>query len=298
MTKFRIQPHGRLQEWVAEEKGYFRDAGLDYEFVGGGGPAGAPGGYASVQSSDAATPPQVRAGAFESYEEGRACEISSACHWAVNMASSAEHGRMWGHAYSVTPAAIVVPPESPLKRPRDLASVPVGVGYHSGSHFSALQALQSFLRPEEIQLDFIGLPQDRLAAMLDRKVTAANVFGPQLYVLEQQGFRKIVDTTFMIGFLFSNDAAIEDVEKYFNALQRAQKDIDLAPERYKHYLLKGLPKEYHSLVDIELFGPGERVVFEDYTRDMYEQTHRWMEDLQLFPDGQLGRAAYEVAVAL
>ena len=34
MAKFRIQTHGRLQEWVAEEKGYFTDEGLDYEFVG------------------------------------------------------------------------------------------------------------------------------------------------------------------------------------------------------------------------------------------------------------------------
>ena len=33
MGKFRIQSHGRLQEWVAEEKGYFKDEGLDYEFI-------------------------------------------------------------------------------------------------------------------------------------------------------------------------------------------------------------------------------------------------------------------------
>jgi hypothetical protein len=33
MSKFRIQSHGRLQEWVAEERGYFKDAGLDYEFL-------------------------------------------------------------------------------------------------------------------------------------------------------------------------------------------------------------------------------------------------------------------------
>jgi len=297
MTAFRIQPHGRLQEWVAEENGYYRAEGLDYEFVGGD-PGSAPGAYASVQSSDAAAPRDVRAGAFESMEEGRACEISSACHWAINMASSAEHWRMWGHAYSVTPAAIVVPPESPIQRPRDLAGVPVGVGYHSGSHFSGLQALYSFLPPDDVKVDFIGMPQDRLAAMLDRKVTAANVFGPQLYVLEQQGFRKVVDTTFMIGFLFSTDAEIEDVEKYFRAMKRAQRDIDLAPDRYKHYLLKGIPARYHDIVDVERFGPGERVVFEDYTREMYEQTHRWMEDLNLFPADQLGHATYEVAVAL
>ena len=32
MPKFIIEPHFRLQEWVAEEKGYFRAEGLDYEF--------------------------------------------------------------------------------------------------------------------------------------------------------------------------------------------------------------------------------------------------------------------------
>src|SRR5438093_741570 len=142
MTKFRIQPHGRLQEWVAEEKGYFRDEGLDYEFVGAYyGPAGVPGGYASVQSTETMKAPEVRTGAFESMEEGRACEISSACHWAINMASSAQHGQMWGHAYSVTPSGIFVAPESPIRKPEDLANFPVGVGYHSGSHFSALQHL-------------------------------------------------------------------------------------------------------------------------------------------------------------
>ena len=33
MGKFVIQPHGRLQEWVAEEHGYFAEEGLDYEFT-------------------------------------------------------------------------------------------------------------------------------------------------------------------------------------------------------------------------------------------------------------------------
>jgi NitT/TauT family transport system substrate-binding protein len=297
VTVFRIQPHGRLPEWVAEEKGYYHAEGLEYEFVGTD-PGSAPGAYASVQSSNAAAPRDVQHGAFESMEAGRACDINSACHWAINMASSAQHGRMWGHAYAVAPAAIVVPPESPIQRPRDLAGVPVSVGYHSGGHFSALQALSSFLPPDDVKVEFGGPPLDRLAAMLDRKVTVANIFGPLLYVLEQQGFRKVVDTTYMIGFLFSNDADIADVEKYFRAMKHAQQDIDLAPDQYKHYLLKGIPVKYHDIVDVERFGPGERIVFEDYTREMYEHTHRWMETLNLFPADQLGHAAYEVAVAL
>ena len=38
MAKFVISPHFRLQEWVAEEKGYFAAEGLDYEFRDNYGP--------------------------------------------------------------------------------------------------------------------------------------------------------------------------------------------------------------------------------------------------------------------
>src|SRR5437867_10290916 len=110
MGTFRIQPHGRLQEWVADEKGYFRDEGLAYEVVHTRGAVI----DSAVQSTESATP-EVKQGAFESMEAGRACEVSSACHWAVNMAASAAHGRMYGGAYSVTPSGVFVPPESPIK---------------------------------------------------------------------------------------------------------------------------------------------------------------------------------------
>ena len=117
------------------------------------------------------------------------------------MAASAQHGRMWGHAYSVTPSGVWVPPESPIMEPEQLAGVPVAVGYHSGSHFSALQALEPLLGPEHVELQYVGGALDRLQLLLDRRVQAGNVFGTPFYVLEQQGFRKVVDTSFMIGFL-------------------------------------------------------------------------------------------------
>ncbi len=291
MAKFRVQSHGRLQEWVAEEKGYFKDEGLDYDFL----VRRAEGWSASVQDADSA-PPKVVRGAFESFEAGRACEISSACHWATNMAASGSHGRMYGKAYSVTPSGIYVPPESPVRKPEDLAGVEIAVGYHSGSHFSTLQALEKILPPDQIKLRFTGLPLDRLTALLDRTVPAGAVFGVPLYVVEQQGFRKVVDTTFMIGFIVEGAADQEDVERYFRALQRAQRDIDLEPERYKHYLLRELPERFHPLVDVRAFGPGERLVFEPYTLEMFEQTHRWMENLQLFPPEQVGHGGYRESV--
>src|SRR4051812_8579539 len=218
MPKFRIQPHVRLQEWVAEDEGFFRDEGLDYEFEPEGF-AGisvhAPG--ATVTPSDAA-PMGVRSGAFEDMEQGRTCDVSGACHWAVNHAATSSHGKMWGKAYSVCVSGIFVAPDSPYQRPEDLAGVKVGVGYHSGSHYSAIQGLEPFLDRADIALDFAGLPYDRVRSLQRGSIEAANVFGAQYYILEQQGFRKLLDTTFIMGFLVREDASGDDLERYFRAL--------------------------------------------------------------------------------
>jgi ABC-type nitrate/sulfonate/bicarbonate transport system substrate-binding protein len=274
---------------VAEEKGYFKDEGLDYEFVHG---------MATVQPAvQEGSVQQVKDGAFESYERGRDVEVSSACHWTVNMASSAGHGRMWGHAYSITPAGIFVPPESSIRTAADLKNVEISVGYHSGSHFSSLMALEKFLPPEQIKLQFVGGPNSRLELLLQKRVEAAQVFSSQYYVIEQQGYRKVVDASFMIGFLFSVNSDVEEVAKYFNALRRAQRDIDLDLSRYKHYYLRELPEQYHRIVDVQAFGPGERLVFEPYTREMYEETHRWIEERQLFPESTTPAPEYAEVVA-
>ena len=295
---FKIQPHNRLQEWVAEEKGYFRDEGLDYVFHFSGSPDSVGVGRSyHLNGGGVQTTEEVKSGAFETMEAGRTCDISAACHWAVNMAASGQHGKMWGHAYSVTPAGIYVKGDSKIRKPEDLEEVEVGVGYHSGSHFSALQALEALFNVEQIKLKFIGSPNDRVARLLDGRIEAANVFGLQSYIVEQQGFRKVVDTTFMIGFLISGEnVEMEDVQKYFRALQRAQRDIDVEHQRFTHYFLREMAGEFKQMVDVRAFGPGERIVFEPYTQEVYEQTHRWMRKLELFPQEQLGEANYQTAV--
>lgn len=291
MAKFRIQSHGRLQEWVAEEKGYFTAAGLNYEFL-----------VTPIVTWSAGTnrveavPADIQRGAFESIEAGRGCNLSAACHWTVNMAASAGHGKMWGRAYSVSPSGIFVSAESAVQKPEDLAGIPVTVGYHSGSHYSTLQGLEGFLKRDEIILHFGGLLLDRLALLVDRQVPAASLFGAPFYVAEQLGFKKIVDTTFMIGHLVSDGADMQDVERYFKALQRAQQDIDLEPEAYKHYFLKEMPERYRDLIDVRRFGPGERIVFEPYPQQAFERTRRWIESWDLFPPEQKGNAGYDVAV--
>lgn len=292
--RFRIQPHVRLQEWVAEDRGYFREVGLDYEFEANG-LAGSTYTTATVAPAGGA-PDEIITGALHDMSQGRACEISSACHWAVNTVSSESHGRMWGGAYSVTPSGIFVAPDSPYRRPEDLAGVPVGVGHQSGSHYSALQGLEQFLEPDQIKLSYVGLPYDRVRHMLQDRIAAVNVFGAQYYVLEQLGFRKLVDTTFMIGFLVEDDADVQDVEKYFAGLRLAQRELDLNAEPYKHHWQREMPDDIRQVVDVRRFGPGERLVFEPYTREMFESTHVWMNQHALFDSETAYRPNYEEAV--
>ena len=72
----------------------------------------------------------------------------------------------------------------------------------------------------------------------------------------------------------------------------------MAKEQYQHYLLKELPERYHSLFDYRRAGIGERLVFEPYTKETFERTHRWMLDWEIFPIGQVGQVAYEQAVVV
>jgi NitT/TauT family transport system substrate-binding protein len=287
MSPFTIQPHGRLNDWVADEKGYFADEGLDY--------------FLNVDASyktvdmlpEATTDEPVKDnlhGAFERYADGggrkgtakNAGDVSCACHWTVNQSAKLNTGVMYGKAYSICDAAIVVPEESEICVPGDLANVDVAVGYHSGSHYSAQQALEPFLASEEITLKFIGTSWSRVDAAIARKIPAVNVWGPQLYLMEQRGFRRIISTTFMMAFMFADDADPEDVEKYMRGLIRAQTDIDSEPEKYKKYFLTEIPDRYVNEVDVRRFGNGERVVPQPYTQEMFERTQSWMHERDLF----------------
>jgi NitT/TauT family transport system substrate-binding protein len=288
---FTVMPHVRLQEWVAEERGFFSAEGLDYEFVTDYLAARSAG---AVGPADAAVHP-VRSGAFEDMAAGRSSDVSCACHWAVNAAASSEHGKMYGKAYSVCTAGIYVAADGGPQEPGDLAGVEVGVGYHSGSHYSALEALEGFLDRSRINLAFVGTPFDRVRLLLDRRMPAVNVWGAQAYLLEQLGYRKIVDTTFVMGFLLSAQAEPDAVERYFRALLRAQQEIDLDLHRYTRHWAREIPADLLELVDVRRFGPGERIVPQPYTREMYERTQGWMREWELL-DLSASRIGYEHAV--
>jgi len=287
MGKFVISPHFRLQEWVAEEKGYFRLEGLDYEFRDNYGPDDA--------AKKHATPYKV--GAFQSLEQGRACDVSGACHWTVNVGASKGHNKLYADAYSVSPCGVFVPPESGIRKPEDLRGVDISVGYQSGSHYSTIQGLEQYMPVKDIMLSFAdGLLFSRMEKLIDRKVPAASLFSGPYYFLEQLGFRKVIDTTFMMATAITGNPDPNDLRKYFAALRRAQRDIDLRPERYTHYYKKEFPARFLGQMDSRRWGPGERIVFEPYTREVFEESFRWIRERGIFEGADMGAGRYEDAI--
>ena len=286
MARFVIAPHMRLQEWVAEGKGYFAAEGLEYEFRD------------EILSKDGKKHDLGdRIGAYQTFEKGRQTDVSCACHWTVNVAASNGRGKLYADAYSVSPAGVFVPPESPIREPADLAGVPISVGYQSGSHYSTIQALEQYLKPDEIRLSFAdGLLFKRMELLIDRQIPAASLFSGPYYFMEQLGFRKVIDSTFMMTSMITGEPDPEDVRKYFRALRRAQRDIDLRPELYTHYYKKEFPLRFLDQMDTRRWGPGERIVFEPYTKDVFEESFEWIAQHGIFPHGQMGAGNYEEAV--
>src|SRR5947207_11995945 len=247
--KFIIEPHFRLHEWVAEERGYFKAEGLDYEF------------RELVQSSDGASQQLGdKIGAMQTFERGRKSDVSCACHWTVNVAATKGHGKLYGDVYQVSTCGIFVPPDSKVKTPEDLAGVPISVGYQSGSHYATIQALEQYMPLDRINLSYKeGMLFSRMDLLFEGKIPACTLFSGPYYFAEQLGFRKVTDCTFMMATMITRAPNPEDVRKVFRALKGAQRDIDLRPELYTRFYKNEFPKRYHDRTDTRRWGPGERI---------------------------------------
>ena len=282
MARFIVEPHFRLQEWVAEEKGYFRDQGLDYEF------------RELIRSTEGQHHNKGGQGAFQSIEKGREADVSCACHWTVNVAASTGHTKLFADLYSVAPSGIFVAADSKVRTPADLAGVPISVGFQSGSHYSTIQALEQYLAPDQINLIFEdGMLFSRMERFIDGNSPAAALFNGPYYLAEQLGFRKVIDTTFMIAAMIKGSPDPEDVRRYFRALRSAQRDIDLRPELYTHYYKNEFPDRFHAVMDTRRWGPGERIVFEPYSKEVFEQSFEWIAKHKIFADDGMGPGDYD-----
>ncbi len=78
-------------------------------------------------------------------------------------------------------------------------------------------------------------------------------------------------------------------------LPAAYSDIGWWPRPSTHYYKNEFPDRFHPLMDTRRWGPGERLVFEPYTKEFYEESFEWVAAHGIFPEGKMGRGKYEQA---
>ena len=161
--------------------------------------------------------PDVRSGAFEDMAAGRSSDVSCACHWAVNAAASAQHGQ------DVRKGILGLPVRDLRRRglrpDRPGATWPAS---RSGSATTPAATTRPCRRWSASSTATRSTLELRRAARstgrgccCDGRRGAVNVWGAPAYLLEQRGFRKLVDTTFVMSFLLAPAADADDVERYF-----------------------------------------------------------------------------------
>jgi len=74
-----------------------------------------------------------------------------------------------------------------LRRPADLAGVPIAVGLMAGSHYNVPYRLERHLPLDAIEVAPVGGFGRRLEALLDGEVEAASLLDPQIYMVFTPG---------------------------------------------------------------------------------------------------------------
>ena len=275
--KISVAPKGMgLNDFVAMQEGYFRDAGLDVEFD----MKTFRGTQSSWKDLKYFDRPQDRP-----FAEGRAV-IQSACAWGSICNASAGMGKFVPDCYGISPWAIFVRPDSPISRPEDLKDVPIAVGMRAGSHFNVPYRLERYLPLENIKPVNIGGFGARLSALLEGEVEAASLLPPQIDMARQLGLRAVIEDTFHTIWWVPDDMPGHVLAKYLNALDRAEDALDADLGRFLALWKLSIPAEFADRPwDFAKFSRGERFIYEPVPKrefdDVLQQVERWGLDQHL-----------------
>jgi hypothetical protein len=188
-------------------------------------------------------------------------------------------GRVVPDLYSVGRYVIFVRPDSKIERLYELRDVPVGICLMAGSHFTTLKTLGEVLPNEHIEIVHTGGPGQRLLALLDGEVEAANLLDPEIPIAEVKGLRKLAQGEFLITFWVSPTIRQETLGKFFGALKRAEEALEQDTSKYSHLWEQNVPPALRGEYDYTKFGRGEKLIFEPYSQEMFEDAmqfaQRW-----------------------
>jgi NitT/TauT family transport system substrate-binding protein len=257
---------------VARDKGFFRDEGLDLEFV-------TTPGMAQVTTSHFVKFDSVFDRPLDSvYNEGGIDQYRM-CEWGIMKraveakSQGLRERKIVALGASMSMFAIVVSRDARIYEPEMLKNKPIAVTPNNGSEFTTLKMMEGFLEPEHVKRTNVGSMLKRLEAVRDGKLAAASVMEPWISVAQKWGMRILIESHSTRSEAAGDDLDGGTLAKMFRAQARAVELIDKDPSPFVHYFVRetGGLLEPSELQTWRLLHAAPQ----PYTRERFDDTYKW-----------------------
>jgi NitT/TauT family transport system substrate-binding protein len=257
---------------VARDKGFFKEEGLDIEFV-------TTPGMAQVTTSHLVKFDSVFDRPLDSvYNEGGIDQFRM-CEWGImKRAVEANAGGLRGRKIvalgaSMSKFAIVVSPKSKIYEPEMLKDQPIATTPNNGSDFTTLKMMEGFLAQEHIKRVHSGSMLKRLEAVRDGKVAAASLMEPWISVGQKWGMRILIESHSTRSEAAGDELDGPTLRKMFNAQARACEVLEKDPTPFIHYFIA----ETGGLLEAKDFQTWRLLHAppQPYTRERFDDTYNW-----------------------
>jgi NitT/TauT family transport system substrate-binding protein len=257
---------------VARDEGYFKDEGLDLEFV-------TTPGMAQVTTSHFVKFDSVFDRPLDSVYNDGGIDQYRMCEWGIMKraveanAQGLRQRKIVALGASMSKFAIVVSPHSMIYEPEMLKDKPIAVTPNNGSEFTTLKMMEGFLELEHVKRTNLGSMLKRLEAVRDGKVAAASLMEPWISVAQKWGMRILIESHSTRAEAAGEDLDADTLKKMFHAQARAVEKIEQDPRPYIHYFIR----ETGGLLKPEEFQTWRllHAAPQPYTRERWDDTYRW-----------------------
>jgi len=211
---------------VGIEEGLFAKAGLDVSFSAT---------YADREKDAAATPLMTRL--KENLFDSGSADSYNVCEWAsIDRLERGQRGGNIAALRAAVAAQAILTFDDKLQVPRDLADVPVMVQELTGSHYTAIQMLESAVGAEHVNIQKGGLPQFRYAALKSGAARAIAVMEPFISLGLKDGAHIIAASFYRGGEVIAPDLTPEQRKAYYDAENEAVDLINADFYKYAHHV--------------------------------------------------------------
>lgn len=257
---------------VARDLGFFRDEGLDIEFV-------TTPGMAQVSTKHFVKFDSIFDRPLDSaYNEGGIDQYRM-CEWGIMKraveatAEGLRPRKIVALGAAMSSFAIVVNRDSKAYEPEMLKDQPIAVTPNNGSHFTTLKMMEGFLPKEHIRTTTAGSMPKRIEALRAGKVAAVSLMEPWISYAQKLGLRILIESHSTRSEAAGDDLDGPTLAKMFRAQARAVEVLERDPTPYIHYLTDetGGLLEPHEFQAWRLLNAPPQ----PYTRERFDDTYNW-----------------------